>query len=88
MHSRFHSAIMVRITIGGCMLAAAPSYRFPLVVTCLGVTALLMAVWLYVSGERRFESFAGWWSNRPASSMRAASMVALAFGLFLFYAPA
>ena len=88
LHSRFHSAIMVRILIGGSMLAAAPSYRFPLVITCLGVTALLAAVTLYMLGERKFESLAGWWSNRPPSSLRAASIVALVFGLFLFYAPA
>lgn len=87
-HSRFHSAIMVRILIGGLMLAAAPSCRFPLVITCLGVISLVAAVGLYVLGEKRFESFADWWSNRPLSSLRAASVLVLALGLFLFYAPA
>ena len=86
-HSRFHSAIIMRILIGSILLAAAPSYRFPLVIGSLGVIALVAAVALYVLGEKRFESFADWWSNRPPTSVRAASIVALELGLFLFYAP-
>jgi hypothetical protein len=87
-HSRFHSAIMMRILVGGLMLAAAPGCKFPLVITFLGVGALVAAVALYVLGERKFEAFADWWSNRPMASLRAVSVLALALGLFLFYAPA
>lgn len=86
--SRFRSAVMMRILVGAGLIAAAPSSRFPDTVTVLGVAALLLAIGLYRLGMRRFESVSYFWSNRPPVTLRAVSMVAVAFGLFLVYAPA
>src|SRR6185503_17424489 len=79
MHSRFHSGIMMRIIVGGILIAAAPGYRFPLVINYMGLVALVWAIALYLLGEKRFERFADWWSNRPLASLRAASVVAVTF---------
>jgi len=87
LHSRFQSAIMLRIIFGGMFLAAAPTCRYPIVVTYLGVAALVAAVCLYLLGERRFNIRSSWWSDRPTVSVRALSVIALDFGLLLFYAP-
>jgi hypothetical protein len=78
---------MMRIIVGGILIAAAPGYRYPLVINCIGLVGLLSAIALYMLGEKRFERFADWWSNRPLASLRAASVVAVAFGLFLYFAP-
>lgn len=87
LHSRFHSAIMMRVIFGGMLLAAAPACRYPLVVTYLGVAIVLAAIALYALGERRFNTVSGWWSDRPIMSVRAMSVVAFDVGLFLYYAP-
>jgi hypothetical protein len=86
--SRFRSAVMMRILVGMLLIGAAPSSRFPDTVSTFGVIALLVAIGMYRLGLVRFESATSWWSDRPALVQRAASMVAVGFGLFLFYAPA
>jgi hypothetical protein len=86
-HSRFRSAVMMRIILGGMLLAAAPSCHYPIVVTYLGVAVLVAAVGVYLIGERRFGVVSDWWSDRPIMSVRAMSMLALDVGLFLYYAP-
>lgn len=85
--SRFHSAVMMRIILGGLLIGASPSCRYPTVVAYLGIAALFAAVCLFLLGKRRFNVLSNWWSDRPTMSVRAMSVVALDVGLFLFYAP-
>lgn len=85
--SRFHSAVMMRIVIGGVLVGASPSCRYPTLVAYLGLAALIAAVGLYLLGKRRFNALSNWWSDRPTMSVRAMSVVAFNVGLFLFYAP-
>lgn len=86
--ARFRSAVMTRILLGCALLLTAPSSRFPDVLEVLGLTALLLAIALYRLGLRRFEMVSYWWANRPPMTVRAAAMLAVDFGLILFYAPA
>jgi len=86
-HSRFQSAILTRIILGGVLLGAVPSCRFPTIVAFLGAALLLSACSFCFLGKRRFNTASGWWSDRPVMSVRALSMLALDVGLFLYYAP-
>lgn len=87
LQSRFRSAVMTRIILGGLLIGASQSCRFPFAVSTLGVVALIAAITVYLLGERRFESRSSWWSDRPILSVRALSVVAFDLGLFLFHAP-
>jgi hypothetical protein len=85
--SRFRGAVLMRLVVAVIMIAAAPSCHFPSVIFGFGAASLLSAAWLCVIGRKKFESVADWWSNRPVMTLRAASVVAIDLGLFLFYAP-
>jgi hypothetical protein len=85
--ARFRSALLTRLIAAGVLIAAAPSCHFPSVVFGFGVAALLSAAWLCIIGRKKFEWIVNWWSNRPTMTVRAASVVAIDLGLFLFYAP-
>lgn len=85
--ARFRGAVMTRLLVAAIMIAAAPGCHFPSVVYGLGFASLLSAAWLCIIGRKKFERVVEWWSNRPTMTLRAASVIAIDLGLFLFYAP-
>ena len=84
--TRFRLAIVVRLVLGVVLLVVAPDCRLPIVVSVLGIIAIVAAVAILIVGQRRLDSFIGWWLTRPPAVIRVSALFALAFGVLLVYA--
>ena len=76
----------VRLVLGVVLVVAAPDCRFPEIVRILGILSLVSAVVLPLLGRERLRTMIDWWISRPGGFIRAWSLVAVAFGVFLGYA--
>ena len=79
-------AAAVRIALGVLFLIAAPYCRAPGVVRFVGVVTLAAALILIAIGRSRFERFMTWWFERSPGFMRLWALVAIVFGVLLFWA--
>ena len=79
-------AILVRVLLGGALIAAAPLTDYTLAFQILGVLTLLAAAGLLVIGQHRMMSFVHKVSNWPPQFMRIAFVVGIAFGGLLVFA--
>ena len=84
--SRLWTAVLVRVVLGVALIIAAPSCRLPVVVTAIGILALIAAVVIPLLGQRRFDRFIDWWLGCRAVVVRAWSLAAMVFGGVLIYA--
>ena len=76
-------AIGIRVVFGLVLLAAASASRFPETLRILGIMALIAAAVIPVLGFVRLQRFVHWWTARSPGFMRAWSLVAAGFGIFL-----
>jgi hypothetical protein len=81
-----YGVVAVRLVLGVVLVVAAPDCRFPEIVRILGVLSLVAAVVLPLLGRERLRRMIDWWISRPGGFIRAWSLAAVAFGVFLGYA--
>jgi hypothetical protein len=81
-----YGVVAVRLVLGVVLVVAAPDCRFPEIVRILGLLSLVSAVVLPLLGRERLRRLVEWWISRPGGFIRAWSLVAVAFGVFLGYA--
>lgn len=84
-NSRFLFAVIVRIVLGGVLLAAAPDLLFPRLLQILGGVSILAAIGLLLMGQVRLDRMIAWWLQRPDAVLRVSTTMAALFGLFLVY---
>ena len=84
--SRLWTTVLIRLVLGVALILAAPSCRLPVVVSAIGILALISAVVIPILGQRRFDSFIDWCSRRRAVVVRSWSLAAVVFGGVLIYA--
>jgi hypothetical protein len=78
-------AAAFRVTFGVALWLAAPSSRFPALLTFFGAISALSGIALPLLGLTRLESIVSWWANRSAVFKRLWAIVALLFGGFLLW---
>ena len=80
------AAVMLSVLLGALLLVFASDTRFPVIIGVLGCISLLKAVsWPFI-GRFRLSRLIEWWQNRPTRYVRAWSVVAVAYGVFLVFA--
>jgi hypothetical protein len=84
---RFRLAIVIRVLLGVALLAVAPACRIPVLVQLIGVVSIVVAFSLLLAGRARMDTVVEWWLTRP-ELVRAAALLAVAFGALLIYAGA
>jgi hypothetical protein len=75
-----------RLLFGVALLGAAGASAFPTALRVIGVISLLSAATVLALPYRRELAFVEAWARRPAAELRAASLLALAFGAFVLLA--
>jgi len=78
-------SIGIRLVFGIVLLLAASQSRFPEAFSILGIISLAAAAVAPFLGFARLQRFVQWWANRSSGFVRGWSLVAAAFGGFLFY---
>jgi len=78
-------AVGLRLTIGILLLLTASASRFPLVFQIIGGISIAAAVIAVFMGQERIRNFVMWWVRKPAGFTRLWSVVAIAFGAFIYY---
>jgi hypothetical protein len=81
-----YGIVAARLVLGVVLVVAAPDCRFPEIVRVLGILSLVSAVLLPLLGRERLRPMIEWWISRPDGFLRAWSLVAVAFGIFVGYA--
>jgi hypothetical protein len=81
-----YGIVAARLVLGVVLVVAAPDCRFPEIVRVLGILSLVSAVLLPLLGRERLRPMIEWWISRPGGFIRAWSLVAVAFGIFVGYA--
>jgi len=76
----------IRIVFGVALWRSASSSRTPVAFEVLGVIALLSGIALPIIGAARLTKLISWWSEQPSTFIRGWSAVAVALGVFLFWA--
>ena len=76
----------IRIVFGVALWRTASSSRTPAAFEVLGVISLLSGIALPIIGAERLTKLISWWSEQPATFIRGWSAVAVALGVFLFWA--
>ena len=85
--TRFRIAVIVRIVLGVVLLIVAPSCRVPVIVSAIGVIAIVAALIILAVGRLRLDAFIKWWLIRPRL-VGLSAVFAVAFGALLIYAGA
>ena len=85
--ARFWFAIGIRVLFGIVLIRAAPVCRLPIVVSALGIVAIVAALGIGIAGRARLDALIGWWIQRP-TLLRLSAIVAIGFGVLLVYAGA
>ena len=75
-----------RIVFGVALWRSASSSRTPAAFQFLGVISLFSGIALPIIGEVRLAKLISWWSEQPSTFIRGWSVVAVALGVFLFWA--
>ena len=78
-------SIGIRVVFGIVLLIAASESRFPEAFWILGIISLVAAVVAPFLGFARLQGIVQWWARRSPGFVRSWSLVAAAFGVFLFY---
>jgi hypothetical protein len=78
-------AVGLRLVIGVLLVLTAPQSRFPFVFWLIGLIAIVAAVVAVVMGQDRIRNFVMWWVRKPPTFLRLWSLIAIAFGAFIFY---
>ncbi len=78
-------AVGLRLVVGVLLVLTAPMSRFPFLFWILGLFAIVAAVVGLFMGTDRVRKFVTWWVEKPAGFTRLWSMVAIVFGVFLYY---
>ncbi len=78
--------LIIRISFGLLLIAAAPGTRFPNTLIVFGVLSLIKAASIPLLGRARQQNLARWWCHHPARYIRDWSLLVCAFGTFLIYA--
>ncbi len=78
-------SIGIRVVFGIVIIMAASESRFPEAFQILGIISLVAAIVAPFFGFARLQGFVQWWAGRSSGFIRGWSLVAAAFGVFLFY---
>ena len=78
-------AVGLRLVIGALLVLTAPQSRFPFLFWLIGLIAIVAAVVAVVMGHDRIRNFVMWWVRKPAGFTRLWSLIAIAFGVFIYY---
>ncbi len=81
----FYFSIGIRVVFGIVLLLAASQSRFPEVFRILGIISLVAAMVAPFLGFVRLQRFVQRWTKRSPGFIRGWSVMAAAFGVFLFY---
>ena len=75
----------LRLVFGIALWFVAPASRTPVVLQGLAVLSVGVAFLLPFLGLARFQSILSWWTRQPPAAIRAWSVVAMAFGIFILW---
>jgi len=78
-------AVGLRLVIGVLLLLTASASRFPLAFQIIGAIAIVAAVVGVFMGQERIRNFVMWWVEKPTGFIRLWSLIAIAFGVFIYY---
>ena len=78
-------AVGLRLVIGALLVLTAPQSRFPFVFWLIGLISIVAAVVAVVMGQDRIRNFVMWWVRKPPAFTRLWALVAIAFGVFIYY---
>lgn len=78
-------AVSLRLVIGVLLLLTASASRFPLVFQIIGAISIVSAVVAVFMGQERIKNFTMWFVRKPAGFTRLWSLIAIAFGVFIYY---
>lgn len=81
-----YTAAALRLIMGSALHLSAPASRVPAIVRALGDLTFATGAITPVFGLERFRKIITWWAARGHSFVRAWSVFAVAFGLFLIWA--
>ena len=84
-NSGFIVAVGFRLLIGALLLATASQSRFTLAFQIIGGIAVLAALVGLFMGKERIKGMVDWWIAKPPAFTRLWSLVAIAFGAFIYY---
>lgn len=75
----------MRLVIGILMVLTASQSRFPFAFWLIGLIAIVAAVVGLLMGKDRVRKFVMWWVEKPAAFTRLWSIIAIVFGVFIYY---
>ncbi len=78
--------LIMRISLGVLLIAAASGTRFPKTLFVFGVLSLIKAASIPLLGRARQQDLARWWCQHPERYIRDWSLLVCVFGAFLIYA--
>lgn len=84
-HSRFLSAVIMRLIFGALLIGSPDSFQFPTVMKVIGVISLAAGIVLLLMGQDRMDRLIEWWLEKPDTIFRVSFGFALVFGGFLIY---
>lgn len=83
--SRVYLAGVVRLLLGGALIAAADGTRLPRVTLAIGIIAIAAGLLVFLIGAERMKRIIAWWLAQPPAVSRAVSPIAIALGAFLIW---
>lgn len=75
----------MRLVIGVLMVLTASQSRYPFAFWLIGLIAIVAAVVGLLMGKDRVRKFVMWWVEKPSGFTRLWSIIAIAFGVFVYY---
>lgn len=82
---RLYLGATIRVLFGVIFLLAASSARYPVVMTLLGILALIGGAIIFVLGPEKLKKVLDWWSKKPNYAMRIAATLVIFFGALILY---
>ena len=77
---------ILTIPFGIIFLIAAPQCRLTGLITVLGIWCIIKGALLLTLGQKKINVYLDWWLEKPVLATRFLGLIALAFGVLLFYA--
>ncbi len=74
------------IIFGIIFLIAASQCRLAWFIAVLGIWSIIKGVLLLTLGQKKIYVYLDWWLEKPVLATRFLGLIALAFGVLLFYA--